>query len=222
MRRRSALSAAAFTAAAALLASALAGCGGSGSGSQPPAALSSIPGASAPSPTAAPLASLPADAPKFAIPPDFHITVDADPAGNATADKVLLDAQYQFYGFVEALSSGDATDPNFKAWTIQDAYAGLSQSVNTWKSHGQRLTGADHLYDRKVTVEAGGKSAIYTACEDSSQAYPLNIKSGKKDTNTAGKGNYTLWQGTFVKQTSGDWALNLIFTKPGASQCVVG
>ncbi len=219
MRRRSALSAG-LTVGAALLAGSLAGCGGSGA--QPPAALSSIAGASAPSPSAAPLAALPADAPKFAIPPDLHITIDADPTGNATADRVLLDAQYQFYGFVEALSAGDPEDRNFKTWTIQNAYAGLSQSVNTWKSRHERLTGADHLYDRKVTVQADGKSATYTACEDSSRAYPLNIKSGKKDTNTAGTGNYTLWQGTFVKQTSGDWALNLIFTKPGASQCVVG
>ncbi|MGH6655652.1 MAG: hypothetical protein ACRDVE_10655 [Actinocrinis sp.] len=219
MRRRSALSAG-LTAGAALLALSVAGCGASAA--QPPAALGTGAGVLQPSNAATPLATLPADAPKFAVPADFHLVIDADRSGNATADKVLLDAQYQFYGFVEALSTGNVDDKIFKAWTIEDAYAGLSRSISTWKSRGERLTGTDHLYNRKVTVSGGGTKAVYTACEDSSQAYPLHIPSGKKDTNTAGTGNYTLWQGTFVKQTSGDWALNLIFTKPGASQCVVG
>jgi hypothetical protein len=31
-----------------------------------------------------------------------------------------------------------------------------------------------------------------------------------------------LWQGTFTKSAADTWVLSLVFTKSGASQCVVG
>ncbi len=229
MRRRSrlptpaasaAVSLAAATAASALaVAVAVAGCGASAA--QPNAALPAA-GAATQASSGPPIATMPADAPKFAIPADFHVVIDADSTGNATSDRILLDAQYQFYGFVEAISSGNSNDSNFKQWTTGDAYAGLSQSVGTWKSRGERLTGTDHVFKRTVTISANGSQAAYSACEDSSKAFPLKVGSGQRLTNSAGTGNFTLWQGTFIKHSSGAWVLDLIFTKPGASQCVVG
>jgi len=219
VRRRSTPIVIIAVSAALSLAALLAGCGTSAS--QPPATLPAAAGATTGTGSAPPLATLPADAPKFAIPADFHIVIDADSTGNATKDTVLLDAQYEFYGFVEALSTGDATAANFTTWTMGDAYSGLSKSVNAWKSRGERLTGTDHIFKRTVSLSSGGSQAVYSACEDSTQAYPLKTASGQRGTNTAGTGNFTLWQGTFIKRTSGTWALNLIFTKPGASQCVV-
>lgn len=196
------------------------GCGASAA--QPNATLPAGGAAATQASSGPPVATMPADAPKFAIPTDFHLVIDADSTGNATSDSILLDAQYQFYGFVEAISSGNTSDANFKQWTTGDAYAGLSQSVDTWKSRGERLTGTDHVYKRTVTVSSNGSQAAYSACEDSSKAYPLKIGSGQRLSNSAGTGNFTLWQGTFIKHSSGAWVLDLIFTKPGASQCVVG
>ncbi|MBS2966767.1 hypothetical protein KGA66_27270 [Actinocrinis puniceicyclus] len=217
--RSASRAAAGVLAAAALAAVTVAGC--AASASQPPAALPAA-GSAAPQTSSAPaVAVLPADAPKFAIPSDLHLVVEADSTGNAAKDSVLLDAAYQFYGFVEAISTGNTKDANFRQWTTGNAYAGLSQSVSTWKSRGERLTGTDRVYKRTVTMSADGSQAAYSACEDSSQAYPLKVGSGRHDTNTAGRGNYTLWQGTFTKRASGGWVLSLIFTKPGASQCVV-
>lgn len=211
----------ALTTAAALTAAAtLAGCGASAS--QPPAALPGT-NVAAPQTSSAPaVAVLPADAPKFAIPSDMHIVIEADTTGDATKDAVLLDAEYQFYGFVEAISTGNTKDTNFKQWTIGDAYAGLSQSVQTWKSRNERLTGTDRLFKRSVTMSKDGSQAVYSACEDSSQTFPMKIGSNSHDTNTAGQGNFTLWQGTFTKRAANTWVLSLVFTKSGASQCVVG
>lgn len=197
----------------------LTGCGASAS--QPPAALPGT-NVAAPATSSAPVAVLPADAPKFAIPSDLRLVIEADTTGDAAKDTVLLDAEYQFYGFVEAISTGDAKDHNFKQWTNGDAYAGLSQSVQTWKSRNERLTGTDRLYKRTVTMSKDGSQAAYSACEDSSQAYPMKIGSNTHDTNTAGQGNFTLWQGTFTKRAANTWVLSLVFTKSGASQCVVG
>lgn len=228
MLRRSRSAAARFTPLAAGTAAALAalvvavtaaGCGASAS--QPPAALPGT-NVAAPETSSGPaMAVLPADAPKFAIPSDFHIAIEADSTGDATKDAVLLAAQYQFYGFVEAISTGNAKDANFKQWTTGDAYAGLSQSVDAWKSRNERLTGSDRLFKRSVTLSKDGSQAAYSACEDSSQAYPLKIGSSQHDKNTAGQGNFTLWQGTFTKRASGTWVLSLVFTKSGASQCVL-
>lgn len=197
----------------------LTGCGASAS--QPPAALPGT-NVAAPATSSAPVAVLPADAPKFAIPSDLRLVIEADTTGDAAKDTVLLDAEYQFYGFVEAISTGDTKDHNFKQWTNGDAYAGLSQSVQTWKSRNERLTGTDRLYKRTVTMSKDGSQAAYSACEDSSQAYPMKIGSNTHDTNTAGQGNFTLWQGTFTKRAANTWVLSLVFTKSGASQCVVG
>src|SRR5579859_652821 len=137
MRRRSTRLATLAMSTALPLAAVLSGCGTSAS--QPPATLPTAAGSPTETGSAPSLATLPADAPKFAIPADFHIVVDADPTGNATEDTVLLDAQYEFYSFVEALSTGDAKAANFTTWTVGDAYSGLSKSVNAWKSRGERL-----------------------------------------------------------------------------------
>jgi hypothetical protein len=94
--------------------------------------------------------------------------------------------------------------------------------VQTWKSRNERLTGTDRLFRRSVTMSKDGSQAIYSACEDSSQAFPMKIGSNSHDTNTAGQGNFTLWQGTFTKRAANTWVLSLVFTKSGASQCVVG
>jgi len=211
---RAAGAVAALTAAATLT-----GCGASTS--QPPAALPGTTGAAPQTSSAPAVAVLPADAPKFTIPSDMHIVIEADSTGVATKDAVLLDADYQFYGFVEAISTGNAKDTNFKQWTTGDAYAGLSQSVQTWKSRNERLTGTDRLFKRTVTMSKDGSQAAYTACEDSSQAFPMKIGSNSHDTNTAGRGNFTLWQGMFTKRAANSWVLSLVFTKSGASQCVV-
>lgn len=197
----------------------LTGC--AASASQPPVALPAKGAPAAQASSAAPIAVLPADAPKFAIPSDLHLVVEADSTGDPVKDAVLQDAEYQFYGFVEAISTGEVKDANFRQWTTGDAYAGLSQSVQTWKSRGERLTGTDRLYKRSVTMSKDGTQAAYSACEDSSQAYPLKIGSTTHGTNTAGQGNFTLWQGTFTKHAAGTWVMSLVFTKPGASQCVV-
>jgi len=226
MRRRSRSTTARFASRAAGAVAALAtaamltGCGASVS--QPPAALPGTNGAAPASSSAPAVAVLPVDAPKFAIPSDLHLVIEADTTGDTTKDAVLLDAEYQFYGFVEAISTGDVKDANFKQWTNGDAYAGLSQSVQTWKSRNERLTGTDRLYKRTVTMSKDGSQAAYSACEDSSQAYPMKIGSNTHETNTAGQGNFTLWQGTFTKRAANTWVLSLVFTKSGASQCVVG
>jgi hypothetical protein len=215
MRRRKTL-----IVSAAALGTLLAGCGAAAA--QPPATLPSGVASQSSASSAAAVATLPADAPKFNVPGDLRLVIDADSTGDPTKDAILLDAQYQFYAFVEALSNGDVKDTSFKAWTVGDAYVGLSQSVRTWKSRGQRLTGMDHVFNRTVTVNSDGQHAVYSACEDSSQTQALTIATGQRGTNTAGPGNYTLWQGTFTKQAANTWALNLVFTKPGASQCAVG
>lgn len=206
--------------AAVTVASLLTACGTSAS--QPPAALPGTDVAGPATSSAPAVAVLPADAPKFSIPSDLHLVIEADSTGDATKDTVLLDAQYQFYGFVEAISTGNTKDQNFKQWTNGDAYAGLSQSVQTWKSRNERLTGTDRVFKRTVTMSKDGSQAAYSACEDSSQTYPMKIGSSTHDTNTAGQGNFTLWQGTFTKRAANTWVLSLVFTKSGASQCVVG
>jgi hypothetical protein len=216
---RAAGAVAAVTVAVAAMSPALSGCGASAS--QPPAALPGTNVAAAEASSSAPVAVLPADAPKFTIPADLHLVVESDSTGDATKDAVLLDAEYQFYGFVEAISAGNVKSVNFKQWTTGDAYASLSQSVQTWKSRDERLTGTDRVYKRSVTMSKDGTQAAYSACEDSSQAFHLKIGSATHDTNTAGPGNFTLWQGTFTKRAPGSWVLSLVFTKPGASQCVL-
>jgi hypothetical protein len=121
--------------------------------------------------------------------------------------------------YMEAISQGNAGDPNLEAWTVESAYATMSQTVASWKSKGQRLTGTDHIFNRTVTLNTADTLAVLDACENASQTVPLTISDNAKGANTSGSANYVLWQETFQNETGVGWILIGVATKTGASQC---
>jgi hypothetical protein len=209
--------AAALTAIGALGALALSGC--SSGPSQPNADLPKSSPAAHVSKAPSPSPSTSSTVPTFDIPSDLHVVIDADTTSNATENTVLTDAGYQWMSYMEAISEGNAGDPNFQNRTIESAYATMSQTVSSWKSRGQRLAGTDHIFNRTVTLNSSNTLAVYDACENASQTVPLTVSDNASGTNTSGSGNYVLWQETFQNIASAGWILVDIADVSGASQC---
>ncbi|HEY3871510.1 MAG TPA: hypothetical protein VGM10_24325 [Actinocrinis sp.] len=160
--------------------------------------------------------------PTFDIPADLHVVIDPDTTSDATQNAVLTDAGYQWMSYMEAISQGNAGDPNFTTWTSGAAYATMSQTVSSWKSKGQRPTGTDHLFNRTVKLNTAGTIATYEACEDASATKPLTISSNAAGQNTSGSNNYVLWLDNFQSLPNGTWLLVNVVTSMADPLCETG
>lgn len=169
-----------------------------------------------PSPSPSPSSTGPA----FDIPADLHVVIDPDTTSNATQNAVLTDAGYQWMSYMEAISQGNASDQNFTTWTVAAAYATMSQTVKSWQSKGQRITGTDHIFNRAVTLNAASSVAAYSACENTSQTKALTISNNATATN--GSSSYALWLITFQVLPSGNWIATNIVTEAGDPLCAAG
>lgn len=197
---------------------ALSGC--SASPSQPNADLPKSTPAAHASKKPSPSPSASSTVPTFNLPADLHVVIDADTTSNATQNAVLTDAGYQWMSYMEAISQGNASDPNFTTWTVAAAYATMSTTVNSWKSKGQRVTGTDHIFNRTVKLNSAGTVAAYGACENTGQTKALTISSNATAAN--GSSSYALWVDTFQLLPSGSWIMTNVVEEAGDPLCAAG
>ncbi|WP_034265944.1 hypothetical protein [Actinospica robiniae] len=156
----------------------------------------------------------------FKIPSDLSLQFQTTDQGSVTADEIQTILVYQYEGFIEALSSGEATEANFRYLTAGDALSTENSQLAWWKKQNERLTGVDRLY--AFTVSASGKGqAEYSYCEDSTRLDYVDLGDGRTIQNTAGTTeNYTLRQGILVQGKGELWAVEQVLTKDGASSCI--
>ena len=156
----------------------------------------------------------------FKIPSDLSLQFQTADQGSSTADQIQTILVYQYEGFIEALSSGEATEANFRYLTAGDALTTENSELAWWKKQNERLTGVDRLYAFAVSL-TGKSQAEYSYCEDSTRLDYLNLAGGQTIQNTAGTtDNYTLRQGTLVEGKGELWAVEQVLTKDGAASCI--
>ena len=174
-------------------------------------------------PTAGPSASLAPVAGlsmTFRIPSDLTLEFQTADQGSATANQIQTILAYQYEGFIEALSSSEATESNYKSLTVGDALAAENTELDWWKQQKERLTGVDRLYAFTVKVSSA-HAAVYSFCEDSTALEYLNLTDDQTVENTAGTTrNYTLRKGVLVKDKGELWAVQTLITQDGAASCI--
>jgi hypothetical protein len=156
----------------------------------------------------------------FKIPSDLSLQFQTADQGSAAANRIQTILVYQYEGFIEALSSGEATEANFRRLTYGDALTTENSELAWWKKQNERLTGVDRLYAFTVSL-AGKAQAEYSYCEDSTRLEYMNLANGQTIQNTAGTtDNYTLRQGILVQGKGELWAVEQVLTKDGAASCI--
>lgn len=156
----------------------------------------------------------------FKIPADLSLQFQTADQGSPTTNQIQTILVYQYEGFIEALSSAEATEANFHYLTSGDALSTENSELAWWKKRNERLSGVDRLYAFTVSL-AGKGEAEFSYCEDSTRLDYVNLAGGQTIQNTAGTtDNYTLRQGILVQGKGELWAVEELLTKDGASTCV--
>ena len=156
----------------------------------------------------------------FHIPSDLDLEFQTTDQGSATANQIETLLVYQYEGFIEALSTSEATEANYKFLTVGDALAAENTELDWWKQQQERLKGVDRLYAFTVTL-SGAHTAVYSFCEDSTALEYANLANNQTIENTAGTTkNYTLRRGALVKGKGELWAVESLITQDGAASCI--
>lgn len=215
MARRTELTAAAGTLAAAALL--LTACGGSNHDDK--IASSPTPSATTAPQTTPPPTTPAADpsAPTFDFPSDVKITIDPDTTGDKTKDAVLRDQAYGLEATYTAVIKQDKNLPQFTTYMYEDADEVWSESIDAFKKNGHTITGTDHYYDRKVTLN--GDMAGVTFCEDQSHFYDKEITTGKVLTTTPSANSFILHSSHMKKGTDGIWHTETYTSQAGGAHC---
>jgi hypothetical protein len=189
------------------------------SGAATGAGASGAPASVAASPSAS-LAQVAGLSMSFRIPSDLSLQFQPTDQGSSTANQIQTILVYQYEGFIEALSSGEATEANYRFLTAGDALAAENSELAWWKQHNERLTGVDRLYRFEVRL-SGKDQAVYSFCEDSTRLDYVELTGGPAIQNTAGTTeNYTLRQGLLVRGKGELWAVQSLMTQDGAASCI--
>jgi len=171
----------------------------------------------APSASLAPVAGLSLS---FHIPSDLSLEFQTTDQGSTAANQIETVLVDQYESFIEALSSAEATEANYKYLTVGDALAAENSELDWWKQQNERLTGVDRLYDFAVKL-SGDEQAVYSFCEDSTRLDYVDLGDGATVRNTAGTTmNYTLREGGLVKGKGEAWEVQSLTTQDGAASCI--
>ncbi|MGP3951643.1 hypothetical protein [Streptomyces sp. 7N604] len=142
-------------------------------------------------------------APKFDLPSDVKVVVDADKTGDKAKDEVLRDHGYALMGMVESFAKGEATD-NFNRYWADGVHAKYVANFKIYKDDGATVTGTDRYYGREVkSVE--GNSALVTFCEDQSQIFDKIVKTGKVEKTKPSLKSFVELRAQLKKSSTGEW-----------------
>lgn len=183
MARSSALTmtAAAFTATAALL---LTACGGSGDDSSPDDIKGAETGANGSSPSASASASGASDAnrPDVSLPDDLKLVFDFEKPSDTDQAAALEDAANYIRALNHGITEQNAKDPAHGFYSAAGAARYAESQIKEYVDGGWTLTGEDRYYQAATSPVGEGKKAksiLVTFCEDQSKAYGKEVKTGK-------------------------------------------
>jgi hypothetical protein len=194
----------------------LAGCSG---GSQKPAALGTS-GASTTSAvtgsatTSAATTQPVANEPSFNLPADLTVTIDPDTTGDPVKDAVLATNGRFFKAYFEAITSGNVNDPLLLRYATPAGAATWQEVIKTQRAQGLTVTGTIHYYRRQVSVK-DQSLANMSVCEDQSQLFDKEIKTGNVHRTSVSDADYVLLIFSVIKGADGSWQMASSLTHQG-------
>ncbi|WP_399887348.1 hypothetical protein ACGH7X_22620 [Streptomyces sp. BBFR51] len=214
MARSSALTmtAATFTATAALL---LTACGGNGDDASPDDIKGAGTGSSSPSASTSPSAAPGVERPVIELPSSFQLTFEDWENSDAKQQAVLNDAKEELRAGYAAII---ANDPDSKAVTFYDTDSGRSQSKKWIKSYTDKnvtVIGKLPVFDPKVTLLDDGTTASLGYCTNESEAYTKHRKTGKVEGNPKDMDPEVYYLVTLKKSSQGVWQNDSVRSERG-------
>lgn len=183
-----------------------AGCGGSSK----PSTISGGPVAQTTSAT--PTAPSP-----FHLPSGTQINLTIASTGDAKKDAVAQAVGNAIQADYEAEAGGGAHDVNLAKYYTGTALGTETANISAYLGRGKIIGGTDRFYKVVPTISASHAGATY--CEDQTQTYDLDVKTGKHTPNPPGSDNYVMHQVVLVQGSGGAWQVSNFTSLIGAAQC---
>ncbi|MFE5257225.1 hypothetical protein [Streptomyces coelicoflavus] len=170
------MTAATFTAAAALL---LTACGGDDSS---PDDIKGA-GTGTASPSASASASTPGTAdvkrPDVSLPEDLKLVFDFKKPSDAGQAAALEDAANYIRALDHGIAQQDPNDPAYQFYSTGGAEKYAKSQIEAWVKDGWTVTGNDRYFNATIESTGEGKSALVTFCRNQAKFYSKKVKTGK-------------------------------------------
>ncbi|MEV8594970.1 hypothetical protein [Streptomyces sp. NPDC052012] len=170
------------------------------------------------SPSASTPASTPPSVkrPTITLPSSFKLTFENWTSSDPEEQAVLNDAKEEVRAGYAAIIANEPDGGD--ALAFYDTKNGLAQSREWIKSYtGKNVTviGELPVFDPKVTVVGGGKTASLNYCTDESKAYTKNRETGKEVGNPPGKAPEVAYMVTLRRSAQGVWQTDSVTAQRG-------
>ncbi|WP_308401296.1 hypothetical protein [Streptomyces sp. AC512_CC834] len=178
MARSSALTmtAATFTATAALL---LTACGGSDDDSSPDDIKGAGTGAGSSSTSASASGAADVERPDVSLPKDLKLVFDFEEPSDADQAAALEDAANYIRALDHGIAQQDPNDPAYQFYSTGGAEKYAKSQIEAWVKDGWTVTGNDRYFDAGVEPVGEGKSTLVTFCRNQAKFYSKKVKTGK-------------------------------------------
>ncbi|MFH8237093.1 hypothetical protein [Streptomyces sp. NPDC018321] len=173
------ITAATFTATAALL---LTACGGGGGDSSSDDIKGADTGAGSSSPSASASGASDVKRPDVSLPDDLKLVFDFEKPSDADQAAALEDAANYIRALNHGITEQDAKDPAYGFYSAAGAARYAESQIEEYVAGGWTLTGEDRYYQAETNPVGDGEKArtiLVTFCEDQSKAYGKEVKTGE-------------------------------------------
>ncbi|MFE0820771.1 hypothetical protein ACFW4M_22540 [Streptomyces sp. NPDC058794] len=168
------ITAATFTATAALL---LTACGGGGDDSSSEDIKGADRGTSSPSASA----SAPADTdqPDLSLPGDLQVEFDAPQPPEDRHAAALENAKNYILALNHGITAQDPEDPAYQFYSLGNAAKYAKQQIQAWVEDEWTATGTDSYYQTRTDDVGDSGGVLVTMCRDQSKFFGKNVKTNK-------------------------------------------
>jgi hypothetical protein len=169
------MTAATFTATAALL---LTACGG-GDDSSPDDIKGAETGSSSPSASASASGAADANRPDVSLPKDLKLVFDFEKPSDADQAAALEDAANYIRALDHGIAQQDPNDPAYQFYSTGGAEKYAKSQIEAWVKDGWTVTGNDRYFDASIEPVGEGKSTLVTFCRNQAKFYSKKVETGK-------------------------------------------
>lgn len=212
------MTAATFTATAALL---LTACGGDDS--SPDDIKGAETGTAGPSASASTPGTADVKRPDVSLPEDLKLVFDFEKPSDADATAALGDAANYIRALNHGITEQNAKDPAYGFYSAAGAARYAESQIREYVDGGWTLTGEDRYYQAETSPVGEGekaKSILVTFCEDQSKAYGKEVKTGKVHRTEESLASYQKFSLLMApQQDSPVWRAQQITVEGKATEC---
>jgi hypothetical protein len=168
------MTAATFTATAALL---LTACGGEDSAPDDIKGAETGAGSSSPSATASGAADV--KRPDVSLPEDLKLVFDFEKPSDAEQAAALEDAANYIRALDHGIAQQDPNDPAYQFYSTGGAEKYAKSQIEAWVKDGWTVTGNDRYFNADIDPVGEGQSVLVSFCRNQAKFYSKKVETGK-------------------------------------------